>query len=135
VNRLGDTEWIVGANNPITFRDSEPEPSCAVFLGPDTPYTRRNPRPNETVFVAEVADVTLARDQGIKLALYASGRIPIYWVVNIPDRRIEVYTDPRGGKGPTYRRLETYRPGGAVPVSIGGTELDPIPVEELLPGG
>jgi hypothetical protein len=133
LDRLGDTDWNAGPNNPITFRDSEPEPTCVVFPGPDVHYTRRHPRPAEVEFIAEVSDVTLARDQGIKLELYASGRIPVYWIVNIPDRRIEVYTDPRGGKNPTYRAAATYGPGESVPVVVGGTERGTLPVSELLP--
>ena len=40
-----ESEWVVGTNHPITFRDSEPEPSSSVFRGPDDAYTRRHPRP------------------------------------------------------------------------------------------
>jgi hypothetical protein len=128
-----ENEWIVGANHPITFVDSEPEPSSTVFRGPDDMFTRRHPRPSECELVAEVSDVTLDRVRGIKLVLYASGRIPGYWIVNIPERRVEVYSDPRGGKNPIYRTSTTYGPDDAVPVVVAGKTRGTIPVSELLP--
>lgn len=128
-----EDEWVVGVGGAITLRDSEPEPSAAVFRGPDDRYTKRHPRPDETALVAEVADVTLERDRGIKLGIYAGGRIPLYWIVNLIDRRVEVYTDPRGGKNPAYKTVAEYDPGEAVPVVVGGADLGSVPVAELLP--
>jgi Uma2 family endonuclease len=130
---LDETEWVIGASSTITFRDSEPEPSCSVFHGPDRAYSKRHPHPSETLLVMEVADVTLDRDRGIKRALYASGRIPEYWIVNLIECRVEVYTEPRIGKNPTYKKQTNYGPDDAVPVVIGGKELGRIPVKELLP--
>lgn len=40
--------------------------------------------------------------------------MPEYWVVNIPDRLIEVHTDIVGG---AHARVTPYRPGDAVPLS------------------
>jgi hypothetical protein len=54
--------------------------------------------------------------------------------VNLIDRRVEVYTQPRGGKNPTYKQqTKNYGPDDAVPVVIGGKELGRIAVKELLP--
>ena len=49
--------------------------------------------------VIEISDSTLARDQGFKKAIYAKAGIPVYWIVNLVDRRVEVYTDPGGESG------------------------------------
>lgn len=130
---VAEEEWVIGPGGPITFRDSEPEPSCAVFRGPDDAYTARHPRPDETLLVVEVADVTLERAQGIKRSLYASGRIPVYWIVNLINCRVEVYTQPRGGKNPGYKQQTSYGPDDEVPVVVGGKELGRIKVSELLP--
>jgi Uma2 family endonuclease len=126
-------EWVVGCQWPITFRDSEPEPACSLIRGPDEPYKRRHPRPQETQLVAEVADVSLEKDQGVKLKIYATGWVPAYWIVNLVDRRIEVYTEPRGGKNPAYKKHTNYSPEDAVPVVVAGKELGRIAVKELLP--
>jgi hypothetical protein len=128
-----DGQWLAGAPFAITFRGSQPEPACCVVRGPDDEYWKRHPRANETELIAEVADDSLERDRGIKMDIYASGKVPIYWIVNIPERRVEVYTDPRGGKKPTYRTRTEYAPGQAVPVTVAGKTLGSIPVSELLP--
>jgi hypothetical protein len=44
-----------------------------------------------------------------------------------------VYTDPKGGKSPTYRTRKDYGPDDAVPVALAGKSLGSIPVRELLP--
>ncbi len=126
-------EWVVGCQRPITFRDSEPEPACSLIRGPSESYKTRHPRPKEAELVAEVADTSLERDRGVKLQIYAAGRIPVYWIVNLEERQIEVYTNPRGRRYPMYRDRTNYWPGEKVPVVVGGKELGRIAVKELLP--
>ena len=124
---------MVRCQSPITFLRSEPEPACSLIRGDNRDYLTRHPRPKETELVAEVADTSLERDRGTKSAIYASGRIPVYWIVNLVDRRVEVYTQPRGGKSPTYKQRTDYGAGDAVPVAIAGTAVGTIAVKELLP--
>jgi Uma2 family endonuclease len=131
--RLGAEEWVVRAQSAVTLSASVPEPDVAVAPGPESLYDGSRPTPKQLVLVAEVSDSTLARDQGRKLAIYAAAKIPVYWIVNLKDRRVEVYTDPRGGKKPTYRTRTEYAPGQAVPVTVAGKTLGSIPVSELLP--
>jgi Uma2 family endonuclease len=128
-------DWVLSPQLPVTIEsaDSEPLPDVAVAVGPDDLYTDRHPGPKDSVFVAEVSDTTLVRDRTVKLAIYAAAKIPVYWIVNLKDRRIEVYTDPRGGKKPTYRTRADYAPGQSVPVTVAGKTLGSIPVSELLP--
>jgi Uma2 family endonuclease len=77
-----------------------------------------------------VSDTTLARDRGEKLVAYAKGGIPVYWIVNLVDRRVEVYTDP----GPAgYAARVDFLPGQDVPVVIGGVEVGRIAVSDILP--
>ena len=56
-----------------------------------------------------------------------------YWIVNVEDRRVEVYAEPRGGKNPAYRKQTNYGPEDVLPVVVAGKELGRIPVKELLP--
>ncbi len=93
----------------------------------------RNPSPSECVVVAEVADSSLRFDQTTKLELYAGAKVAVYWIVNLKDRRVEVYTQPKGGKNPTYKSHVDYGPDDAVPVVIAGKTVGTIAVKELLP--
>lgn len=56
-----------------------------------------HPRPADVLLLVEVSDTTLTKDQTLKLPLYAQVGIPEVWLVNLIQRRIEVYTNPRGG--------------------------------------
>lgn len=129
---LGD-DWLVRAQSSATLDTSVPEPDVAVARGPEERYDRVRPRPRDLVMVVEVAESSLAQDQGYKVRLYARNRIPVYWIVNLVDRRVEVYTSPRGGRNPTYRTRTDYAPGAAVPVVVGGRAVGAIPVDEILP--
>ena len=33
---------------------------------------------------------------GFKKVMYAKAAIPVYWIVNLIDRRVEAYSDPTG---------------------------------------
>jgi hypothetical protein len=123
----------IRVRQPITTTDSEPEPDVALVVGSRADYKARNPKPSECILVAEVADSSLQEDQTTKLELYARAKVAVYWIVNLIDRRVEVYTEPRGGKNPVYKKHVDYGPEDAVPVVIAGKELGRIPVKELLP--
>ena len=56
--------------------------------------------------------------------------IPVYWIVNLVDRQVEVYTDP----GPTgYASRTDLRSGQHVPVVIGAQQRGQIAVDDVLP--
>jgi len=131
---LGD-DWIVREQSSLTIpnSDSEPEPDILVARGPEEAYDARHPQPKDTVLLVEIAESSLAEDRGEKLRTYAAARVGVYWVVNLVDRRVEVYTRPRGGRDPGYRHRQDYGPGEAVPVVVAGRELGRLAVEELLP--
>ncbi|MDH3602377.1 MAG: Uma2 family endonuclease [Candidatus Tectomicrobia bacterium] len=55
-----------------------------------------HPRPENVLLLVEVSDNTLHKDQTLKLPLYAQVGIPELWIVNLIQRRLEVYTEPKG---------------------------------------
>ena len=71
---------------------------------------------------------------GSKLQIYAEAGIPEYWIVNVVDGVIEVYTVPAAGRYQTIRRVprggSLSLPGG-LPGSISVTDiLGPTPQAE-----
>jgi hypothetical protein len=62
--------------------------------------------------------------------VYTDARITAYWILNLPERQLEAYTDPAEA---TFRQRVIYRESDAVPVVIGGQEVGRIPVRDLLP--
>ncbi|OWK37992.1 Uma2 family endonuclease [Fimbriiglobus ruber] len=131
---LGDT-FVVRVQSPVTIpaSDSEPEPDIVIAMGPETKYNAAHPHPHQVVILVEVADSTLATDRGQKLAIYAAAKIAEYWIVNLVDRQIEVYTAPRGGKNPIYRTRTDYGPDDSVRVTIAGREIGAIAARDILP--
>lgn len=133
VTLFPEPDWVVGIQDSITLSDSEPEPDFFAATGPEEKYDDRHPMPDDLVLVVEVSDSTIGFDRNTKLRLYAGSKIVQYWIIDVTARRIEVYTQPRGGKTPGYRKQTTFAPGDAVPVVTGGKRLGTIPAEELLP--
>lgn len=118
----------------ITTTTSEPEPDTAVIRGTQRDYVGRHPGPADMAMVIEVADSSLLRDRSLKGRIYAAASVPVYWIINLVDNLVEVYTDPTGpDAAPVYRMRKDYRIGDMVPFVIDGHDLGSIPAQELLP--
>lgn len=126
--------WSVDSQEPVTTADSEPEPDVSVIRGLREAYIQRHPGPEEVGLLVEVADASLNRDRGWKKRIYATSRIPVYWIVNLVDRQIEVFTGPSGPDDrPDYKTREIFLAGHEVPVVLDGREVGRIAVRDLLP--
>jgi Uma2 family endonuclease len=126
--------WYVDAQEPITLPDSEPEPDVVVIRGAEDDYVDCQPSAGDVALVVEVADSTLAIDQGPKKRAYARAGIPVYWIANLPAGRFELYSDPTGPSDqPDYRQHQTYGPDDELPVVLDGLEVGRLSVRDLLP--
>jgi hypothetical protein len=125
--------WRAREQKPIRLSDSEPEPDLTIVQGPLSRYAQRHPRPADIALVVEVADSTLGEDREDKGRMYARAHLSIYWIINLRDAQIEVYTQPKAGKSPGYRDCQIYGVKDSVPLVIAGQEVARIPVRELLP--
>ena len=126
--------WHVKGQEPITTEDSEPEPDAAIIRGARRDYLERHPLPEDVAIVIEVSDTTLNRDPGLKKRIYARAGIQVYWIINLPENRIEVYTEPTGkAEEPDYQRRQDYFPDDEVPVIIEAREVARLAARELLP--
>ena len=81
---------------PITLDDSEPEPDIAIAIGSHKSYEKCHPAPDDLLVVIEISDSTLRRDITRKRDLYAQAGIPEYWVVDLQNRRLEIFRSPDG---------------------------------------
>jgi len=131
--RVLPPEVICFGQSAITTADSEPEPDLAIVPGPDERYANRHPAPDEVLLAIEVADTSLARDRGLKARVYARAGVPIYWIVNLNERQVEVYSDPIvEGSTATYRARRDYPADAELPLVLSGVEIARIPVRDLL---
>ncbi|HEX4607995.1 MAG TPA: Uma2 family endonuclease [Urbifossiella sp.] len=134
IARLLPAGWTTRSQLPVRLLgNNAPEPDVVVVPAPKSRYVERHPTAKEIALVVEVSDTSLDDDLRYKVPQYARAKLPVYWVVNLRARRVEVYTDPRGGKSPGYRTRAEYAPGDDIPVTVGGAELGTIPAADLLP--
>jgi Uma2 family endonuclease len=131
VDRL-PARWLARKEQPVRIPAyNEPEPDVAIVRGINADYRHRTPEPADVALLVEVSDWTLVQDRGVKLAASATDGIPIYWIVNLVDRQVEVYTRPV--KAGRYRSRKVFKPGQQVPIVIAGQPLPPIAVDDMLP--
>ena len=127
--------WSIRVQSAVTLIDSQPEPDFAFVRGSSADYETSHPGPGDVGLILEVANSSLLRDQRDKTRIYARNNIPCYWIVNLVDRRLEVYTQPTGPTVvPAYQAFQTYQPGDAVPLVLGGVAVGTIAATDLLPG-
>jgi Uma2 family endonuclease len=132
--RLIPPGWRSRIQLPIRLANSEPEPDAAIVRGDRRTFDHRRPLASDFGIVIEVADSSLALDRREKSRLYAEAGISIYWIINLVDWQIEVYTDPQPTAAPpSYATRTDYRPGQSVPLVLEGVTVGTIPVADLLP--
>lgn len=125
--------WFVRVQMAVTLSTSEPEPDLAVVLGPGKRYTSQKPLPADIALLVESADTSLRHDRTTKARIYAREGIPVYWILNVVDKQIEVYTDPSGNvPKPSYATRQDYSLGSNVPVVVAGAVVGQLAVDDLI---
>ncbi len=125
--------WIVRVDAPLKLEQSAPEPDAMVIRGPREQYGERHPGPLDALLIVEVADSTLAEDRNDMAQLYAEAAIPVYWILNLRNRRLEVHSEPSGPDAfPSYHRKVDIEEGKTVMLQFpeGTRELA---VADMLP--
>jgi Uma2 family endonuclease len=130
---LLSADYRIREQKAIRLGESEPEPDLVVVRGPAKRYAGRHPGPQDIALVIEVADTSLADDRERKGRIYARVRLPVYWIVNLRDAIVEVYTDPKGGRARGYATRRDYGRDESAPVIVAGKKVGAVPVRELLP--
>jgi hypothetical protein len=127
-------DWIVREEKSIILSlFSRAEPDLAVVRAPIERYRTSSPRVADIGLLIEVVDSSYAKDRDSKWRRYAASGISAYWIVNVPQLRLEVFSSPSGkGKSAEYRPATIDGPDQDVPVSVEGRELDRIKVSEIL---
>jgi Uma2 family endonuclease len=121
--------WFCRGQSAVQTATSQPEPDVAVVRGSEFDYLDRHPGPADMALVVEVADSTLDRDRDTKGPMYARAGVPVYWLVNLPERRIEVFSNPTAAGYDSPAVVGA----GTVPLMIAGRQLAAIPANEILP--
>ena len=113
----------------IPSQISVPRPDLVIARGAPRDYLARYPEPADTALIVEVSYTSVDQDRAMA-DIYAAGGVAVYWLVNVDDGRVEVYSDP-GPDG--YRTHEVLAPGHVLHVVVDGVEIGEIAVADILP--
>jgi Uma2 family endonuclease len=123
--------WHVRPGAPVRLpgQSSEPEPDRSVARGSVRDYLGRHPGASDLALVVEVSESSLDDDR-VMAGIYGAAGIPVYWIVNLIDGQVEVYSTP----GPAgYSSFEVLAPGHVLSVMLDGVEVGRIAVDDVLP--
>ncbi|HMS42065.1 MAG TPA: Uma2 family endonuclease [Pyrinomonadaceae bacterium] len=104
--KFGDTTQISGQNPVYLDEFNEPEPDIALLKPRDDFYEESHPTPKDVLLLIEVSNSTIEFDRDIKKTLYAEAGIVEYWIVNLPDETVEVYSQLKNGNYHLVRIIE-----------------------------
>jgi len=105
---------------------SEPQPDVLLAGYRFDFYASDHPEPNDVLLVVEVWDSSVRVDRLVKAPLYAAARIPELWIVNVAQRMVEVYREPRSS---SYQQAFTVTEGSAAALAFPDVKL---PLEVLV---
>ena len=82
--------------------------------------------------VVEVSDTTLTTDR-YKARIYAEAGIPIYWIVNLVERVVEVYSLPiLAGQTWGYAEQRSYEGDAPISVILAGQVVGQIRPNDII---
>ncbi|MCS6919291.1 MAG: Uma2 family endonuclease [Fimbriimonadales bacterium] len=84
--------WHRRVESPLRLGNSEPTPDIVFAAG--SPHDYRQQHPTTALLIIEVADSSLDYDRSAKQQLYAAHGVQEYWILNLPERVLEVYREP-----------------------------------------
>lgn len=127
--------WHIRVQQPLTLKQSEPQPDLAIVRGQPDDYATRHPGAGDVGLVIEVADASLALDRGKKLAMYAAERILQYWIVDLVSRRIDCYRTPSGPRAegtPSFGEQRIAAATDELSLVLDGVPCGPVRVADLF---
>ncbi|MGL5939325.1 MAG: Uma2 family endonuclease [Waterburya sp.] len=111
---------------PITLDNSEPQPDVTIARLPETIYKQHHPYPEDIYWLIEISNKTLKIDKTKKSKTYARNGIPEYWIIDLINKKLIVYTQPQGD---SYTQVQEFATGTVAPQAFPNKE---IPLNQLL---
>jgi Uma2 family endonuclease len=119
---------------PLDLAESRPEPDVAVVSNTLDNYAVRHPTSKEIAMIVEVADASLLKDRRLKARIYSRAGILTYWLLNLMDSQLEVFTNPSGPVPmPGYQEHRVYRIEDRISLVIGLNDVGTIRIGNLIP--
>ncbi len=126
--------FVIRVQQPLDLGETyEPEPDVAIVVGQRRDYSTAHPK--TAVLIVEVALSSFDYDRTFKGSLYAKAGIQEFWLLNLKERRLEVFREPVPMPdqpfGFGYKSIRIYLPDETIsPLAKPDAE---IKVADLLP--
>ncbi|OIP70709.1 MAG: hypothetical protein AUK48_13360 [Oscillatoriales cyanobacterium CG2_30_44_21] len=134
--KLVNDRAIIRCQDPIFLPpNSSPEPDFVIVRDRPDNYLTGHPTAADILLAIEIADSSLEYDRNIKGALYAEAAIANYWLFNLIDNRLEVYSEPytdAQGKG-NYAQRRYVLESQAVSLNIFPNQDLSLELSKVLP--
>ncbi|MDJ0689541.1 MAG: Uma2 family endonuclease [Xenococcaceae cyanobacterium MO_188.B32] len=92
---------------PVTLNNSEPQPDIAVVRLPSTKYATHHPYAEDIYWLVEISKTTLSKDLNEKQKIYSQNGIGEYWVIDLSEKKVWVFTQPQENGYATSVELTT----------------------------
>ena len=112
--------------HPITLDNSEPEPDIAIVRFEKDNYATCHPYSQDIYWLIEVSNQTLTKDLEEKSVIYARNGIQEYWVIDLPNNKLWIFTQPQENR---YVNRQEITTGNINPLAFPKIN---IKVEQLL---
>lgn len=90
---------VLAVQNPVFLGEhAEPQPDVVLLKPRPDFYSHSHPAAQDVLLVIEVADSSADYDRTVKVPHYARAGIPEVWIVDLPQRVVEVYRKPEDGE-------------------------------------
>jgi Uma2 family endonuclease len=117
-----DLAIVVAQSSLRLSRSSQPEPDLVLVKPRADFYATALPTGADCFLVVEVSDTTLPYDVKIKGPLYAQYGVPEYWVIDIEQRALRRFANPKDGN---WTEVSVQVSPGVVPLpGLDGTTID-----------
>lgn len=94
--RAFDGDAVLGTRLPVRLDEfCELGPDISLKRGEIEDYSLNHPTPVDILLLLDVADALTCNDIFVKTSVYARTGIVEYWIVNIPERQLEVHRGPQ----------------------------------------
>lgn len=124
-------DCFIRIQNVLLTSDSAPDPDVVVVHGNQQDFWSRHPKAADAALVFELAETSLARDRG-KRCNYARVGIVQYWIINLANEAVEIYSQPEQTAG-DYARHEVVPSRTAVTLLLPEVRLVILPFDTAIP--
>ena len=133
IGQLVPSHWQMLLSHPLVMSENRTEPDLLIVRGRLNENAGESASPQDVPWLMEIADASLVFDRRVKRRIYARAAIPIYWLLNLPDRQLEVQSNPSGPVPmPDYQEHRIYRFDEKIPFVL-EADLGLVRVGDLIP--